>query len=166
LFNIVVSPKLHCADKLGDRRPTCRTPLNLRLENKHPGYKIVCIEKSVREGQKPSSAVPEEHHDRWRIEVLTKTKIAFAAALILGTASAALAGGNSGEYSGGSDIGPLGQCFSPPTVAADPTPLVPTMAIAARPMVSLRGRNTSIVRRVSAKALREFNLCPCLSIDL
>jgi hypothetical protein len=114
LFNIVVSPKLHCADKLGDRRPTCRTPLNLRLENKHPGYKIVCIEKSVREGQKPSSAVPEEHHDRRRIEVLTKTKIAFAAALILGTASAALAGGNSGEYSGGSDIGPLGQCFSPP----------------------------------------------------
>jgi hypothetical protein len=42
------------------------------------------------------------------------TKIALAGALMLGSASAALAGGNSGEYSGGFDIGPLGQCFSPP----------------------------------------------------
>jgi hypothetical protein len=41
--------------------------------------------------------------------MLTKTKIALAAALMLGTASVALARGM-----GGSDIGPLGQCFNPP----------------------------------------------------
>jgi hypothetical protein len=48
--------------------------------------------------------------------MLTRTKkIAFAAAIILGTASAALAGnGGEGPTQGGADIGPLGQCFNPP----------------------------------------------------
>ena len=41
--------------------------------------------------------------------MLTKITIALAAALMLGTGSAALARGM-----GGSDIGPLGQCFNPP----------------------------------------------------
>jgi hypothetical protein len=49
--------------------------------------------------------------------MLTKTTAFLAAALIVGTASAALAGNdnaaNSGEE-GGSHIGPLGQCFVPP----------------------------------------------------
>ena len=49
--------------------------------------------------------------------MLTKTKIALVAALILAPASVALGGNdnaaNSGE-SGGSHIGPLGQCFAPP----------------------------------------------------
>ncbi len=47
--------------------------------------------------------------------MLNKTKVALAAALIIGTASlgatSALASDNSGEYSGGSKIGPLGQHF-------------------------------------------------------
>jgi hypothetical protein len=42
----------------------------------------------------------------------TKTKIALAAALIVGTASAALASDNSGEYKGGALFGPTpGQVF-------------------------------------------------------
>ena len=48
--------------------------------------------------------------------MLTKTTAFLASALIVGTASAALANdnsANSGE-TGGSDIGPLGQCFVPP----------------------------------------------------
>lgn len=47
--------------------------------------------------------------------MLTKTTALLAAALIVGTASAALANdnsANSGE-TGGSKIGPLGQCFVP-----------------------------------------------------
>jgi hypothetical protein len=47
--------------------------------------------------------------------MLTKISIAFAAALILGTASAALANNSGrGPTQGGFDIGPLGQCFRPP----------------------------------------------------
>ncbi len=45
--------------------------------------------------------------------MMTKTKIAFVAALILGSASAALASGDGPSHEG-FDIGPLGQCFVPP----------------------------------------------------
>jgi hypothetical protein len=48
--------------------------------------------------------------------MLTKTTALLTAAFIIGTASASLANdnsANSGEV-GGSDIGPLGQCFVPP----------------------------------------------------
>jgi hypothetical protein len=47
----------------------------LRLENQRPSYKNVCIEKSVHEGREPFSAVPEEHHDRWRYRMFTSSKI-------------------------------------------------------------------------------------------
>ena len=47
--------------------------------------------------------------------MLTKSKLAVAAVLILGAASAAQAANdNQSRDRGGSDIGPLGQCFVPP----------------------------------------------------
>ncbi|HEY2228767.1 MAG TPA: hypothetical protein VGI22_13705 [Xanthobacteraceae bacterium] len=47
--------------------------------------------------------------------MLAKTKVAVAAALMLGAVSAAQAANdNQSRDRGGSDIGPLGQCFVPP----------------------------------------------------
>jgi hypothetical protein len=50
--------------------------------------------------------------------MLRKTKLAVAAALVLGLASAAQAGGkDDADYSGGYDTGPMGQSFKGATSA-------------------------------------------------
>jgi hypothetical protein len=46
--------------------------------------------------------------------MISKTAMFLSAALLLGTLGAATAGSDKDEPSGGSDIGPMGQCFSPP----------------------------------------------------
>jgi hypothetical protein len=46
--------------------------------------------------------------------MISKTTMILSAALLLGTLGAATAGSDKDDPSGGSDIGPMGQCFSPP----------------------------------------------------
>lgn len=46
--------------------------------------------------------------------MISKTTMILCAALFVGTLGAAYAGSDKDGPSGGSDIGPMGQCFSPP----------------------------------------------------